>query len=300
MVFILGRIGGAQRRKRKRCRILRGSSPKANEKADELEKEGALPDEGFLAEARPKAMQQEREELYAALQYAASFHCWVEQRKDCGELRPKPREKRIFVDKSEETKHRTEWCAEADRDRCMRSGRGSKHMKMPRKCTGQKLFPKSSAKWRTSHLGGHDLVRRMDREGEVLIWCRKCSRYATQRMGPKLTNCCNPEQIGTQEYGKMLTRIQVLEVGRVPAKEAKSWIIEGQKRRITRKEYHRLVNKFEMKGFMAQKGSWNLVREKVLRETGELPKEVGDVITEYKATHEEKCLSSWLREDGRE
>ena len=49
---------------------------------------------------------------------------------------------------------------------------------------------------------------------------------------------------------------------------------------------------------MAQKGSWNLVREKVLRERGELPKEVGDVITEYKATHDEKCLSSWLREDG--
>ena len=70
--------------------------------------------------------------------------------------------------------------------------------------------------------------------------------------------------MGTQEYGKMLTRIQVLEVGRVPAKEAKSWIIEGQKRRITRKEYQRLVNKFEMEGFMAQKGSWNLVREKGL------------------------------------
>ena len=42
-----------------------------NEKADELEKEGALLDEGLRWEARPKAMQQEREELYAALQYAA-------------------------------------------------------------------------------------------------------------------------------------------------------------------------------------------------------------------------------------
>ena len=113
-------------------------------------------------------------------------------------------------------------------------------------------------------------------------------------------NCCNPDQMGTQEDGKMLTRIHVLEVGRVPAKEAKSWIIEGQKRRITRKEYQRLVNKFEMEGFMAQKGLWNLVREKVLRESGELPKEVGDVITEYKAMHEENFLSSWLRKDGKE
>ena len=50
---------------------------------------------------------------------------------------------------------------------------------------------------------------------------------------------------------------------------------KGQKRRTTRKEYQRLSNKFEMEGFMAQKGLWNLVREKVLRERGELPKEVG-------------------------
>ena len=30
-------------------------------------------------------------------------------------------------------------------------------------------------------------------------------------MGPKLINCCKPEQVGTEEYGKMLKRIQVLE-----------------------------------------------------------------------------------------
>ena len=37
-----------------------------NAKADELAKEGALLDEGFMAK-----------EVYAALQYAASFHCLV-------------------------------------------------------------------------------------------------------------------------------------------------------------------------------------------------------------------------------
>ena len=77
-------------------------------------------------------------------------------------------------------------------------------------------------------------------------------------MGPKLMDCCNSEPIGTQEYGKMLKRIQVLEDGRVPAKEARNWRIEGQKIRITRKEYQRLLNKFEMVGFMAQKGLWNI------------------------------------------
>ena len=44
------------------------------------------------------SMQQEREEVHAALPYAASFHCLVEQWKDCEKLKPKPKEKLIFVD----------------------------------------------------------------------------------------------------------------------------------------------------------------------------------------------------------
>ena len=98
----------------------------------------------------------------------------------------------------------------------------------------------------------------------------------------------------------MLKRIQVLEDGRVPAKEARNWRIEGRKRRITRKECQRLLNKFEMEGFMAQKGLWNLAREKILRERGALPMEEGDAIREYKAVHEDNFLSSWLREERRE
>ena len=50
-----------------------------NEKADELAKAEAMLDEGFMAEMRAKTVQQEREEVYAALQYAASFHCMVEE-----------------------------------------------------------------------------------------------------------------------------------------------------------------------------------------------------------------------------
>ena len=63
------------------------------EEADELAKAGATLDEGYMAEAKAETMQQEREEVYAALRYAASFHCLVEQWKDCEELRPKPKEK---------------------------------------------------------------------------------------------------------------------------------------------------------------------------------------------------------------
>ena len=64
------------------------------EKADDLAKTGAMLDEGFTAEVRAKTVQQEREEVHAALQYAASFHCMVEERKDCEELRP-PAERKV-------------------------------------------------------------------------------------------------------------------------------------------------------------------------------------------------------------
>ena len=49
----------AQRKKRKRCRTLKI----------------CILDDGFMADARAETQQQEREEVYAALQYAASFHC---------------------------------------------------------------------------------------------------------------------------------------------------------------------------------------------------------------------------------
>ena len=50
-----------------------------NEKADELAQAGAMLDEGFKETAGAETMQQEREEVYAALQYAASFHCLAEE-----------------------------------------------------------------------------------------------------------------------------------------------------------------------------------------------------------------------------
>ena len=73
--------------------------------------------------------------------------------------------------------------------------------------------------------------------------------------------------------------------------------IDGEKKRITRKEYQRLLNNFELEGFMMQKGLWNVAKEKITNERGELPNEVGDAVREYRAVHEENFWSSWLRED---
>ena len=55
-------------------------------------------------------------------------------------------------------------------------------------------------------------------------------------MGPILMNCCRSEQMDTKEFGKMVKRIQTLEEGRVSAKESKNGKIEGDKKRIARKQ----------------------------------------------------------------
>ena len=82
-------------------------------------------------------------------------------------------------------------------------------------------------------------------------------------------NCCKLVQVGTKEHDKMMKRFQTLEDGRIPAKMARNWKTEGQKRRITREEHRRLWNEFETGGFMAQKGLWNVARKKILPDTEE-------------------------------
>ena len=45
------------------------------EQADELAKEGMMLDGRFMELVRASTVQQEREVVYTALQYAANFHC---------------------------------------------------------------------------------------------------------------------------------------------------------------------------------------------------------------------------------
>ena len=48
---------------------------------------------------------------------------------------------------------------------------------------------------------------------------------------------------------------------------------------------------------MAQKGLWNLARERRLQDRGVSFREEGDVVREYQAMHAKNFLSTWLRED---
>ena len=87
-----------------------------NEKSSELARAGAMLDEGFMTQARAKTSQ-EREEVRAACT------AWWRNEKIVKSSSRSQKEKWIFVDKKrDDTKHRTEWCADANKYRCMRCG----------------------------------------------------------------------------------------------------------------------------------------------------------------------------------
>ena len=105
--------------------------------------------------------------------------------------------------------------------------------------------------------------------------------------------------MGTKEFGKMMKRKNPNSRGKnSPSQRGKELEIR-EKKRITRKEYQRLLHIFEMEGLLAQKGLWNLAEEKIMKERGRLPNEEGDVVKEYKAMHEGDFWSRWQREDER-
>ena len=70
-------------------------------------------------------------------------------------------------------------------------------------------------------------MRRLHRQGEVPIWCINMLGLCVTENGTKI-EVLQAGTGGHKEHGKMLKRIQVLEDGRVPAKEAKNWEVEGQ------------------------------------------------------------------------
>ena len=121
--------------------------------------------------------------------------------------------------------HRMVWCAATSRYRCMTCGRSSEKMKMPGMCEGPKV-----------HVGGHDRVRRAGPKGEALVWCRNCSGYARRRPCPKLLNRMQAIENITKERGSTLKRILKLEEGEIPDSEAQGLKIDGEQRKVKRKE----------------------------------------------------------------
>ena len=66
-------------------------------------------------------------------------------------------------------------------------------MRIEGKCEGPRWMRQKYEQGRggrTAHLGAHRLVRRVDPNGDVFIWCRNYSGYARTRLGPIVRESC--------------------------------------------------------------------------------------------------------------
>ena len=131
--------------------------------------------------------------------------------------------------KKDETKHRTEWCAEASKCRCMRGGRGSKYMKIQGKCTGPKYLSTNMGKWRKRHLGGHDMIRRMDR-GRSPEMLQKMLGLCETENGTKFDELLQAGASGHQRVRQDVNTNSDSRRRQGPCQRGKNWKIEGQKR----------------------------------------------------------------------
>ena len=111
-------------------------------------------------------------------------------------------------------------------------------------------------------------------------------------------NCYKPEKMDTKKYGKMLKRIQVLEEGRIPAKEARNWLFEGQTKGSQERNS-------EGRGMSLRRGvSWRRKGNGMLPERKcwkiEVPCPEEKEINRGNTRLCMKKISSWLRDDVEE
>ena len=88
----------------------------------------------------------------------------------------------------------------------------------------------------------------------------------------------------------------MLEDGRVPAKEAKTWKSEGQKR-SQRKDTSDCGISSKREDSWHKNVGGTSPKVSIMKERGALLKEEGDIVREYKAMHEENFMRNWLGED---
>ena len=109
---------------------------------------------------------------------------------------------------------------------------------------------------------------------------------------------CKTVKIDPTTHGTMENRILVLEVQRVPAKNARGWKIEGHKKKGHQEGMpKRFGESLAWEVSWLRKGYATSPKREKKEERGALPKEDGDLLRGYQAMHEENFLSSWLREN---
>ena len=143
-----------------------------NEKADEFAKSRSV--DGWRTYFIGKSSNRKENKFMQHCNVQQAFTVWWKNGRIVKEVRPKRKKKWTFVNKKGEAKkHRTVWCAAANKYRCMRCGRTNGNV---RDQSGCEKIPNPNWVDGANHiLGGHDMARRVDRDGQQSIWCRKCS-----------------------------------------------------------------------------------------------------------------------------
>ena len=78
-------------------------------------------------------------------------------------------------------------------------------MKMKGMCTGPKYEAKKLGRWRKRHMGGHDMVRRMDRQAEVLIWVWEMLWFWATKNGTQIDELL---QAGASEHKRVWNHVE--------------------------------------------------------------------------------------------
>ena len=83
---------------------------------------------------------------------------------------------------------------------------------------GPRYLSKNLGKMRKEKRGeGHDLVRRVDKQGGTENWVKRSREW-----NPIDENVASPSKWALKNVGKMLKNVQIFEIGNVPAKEAEN------------------------------------------------------------------------------
>ena len=113
-----------------------------------------------------------------------------------------------------------------------------------------------------THLAEHDMVRRVDPNGEALVWCRKVFGLYSMPFCAGVDEPLQTRQKKDRRELRMLEKFSNWEEREIPDRKAEGWKTEGEKKIVTRKEWTRLREEFEDESFMAQEELRNIANKK--------------------------------------
>ena len=109
-------------------------------------------------------------------------------------------------------------------------------------------------------LGEFDMVRRVDPNGEALVWCRNCLCYARCRLGPKLMNRCRPEK----KHGRARENVEKNPQStkkRCAGHKSRTWKVEGERRSHKERSASGLRKSLKTEVFMTREGLWYIAKK---------------------------------------